>query len=670
MLYLSGVTRNFNPVTAHRSKHKLVKICRGVFCDPEDAVDAVTMAAFMRKNAVRIANYVLPGSALAMASAYAKGPVDVPDAPAGYPMSRLYLAGKYIRTWELPNLEIVQTYTLKNTNVEMFALKFIDGREDEFGEMKLRCMCDEVTFLQNFERRRGHLDRFLPRESLQDLRRILEARHGENLVPELARIIEVTGEFGEEMSRACSMLATPMETAPKFNAVNTYELGWNNRHIGNLSFTGNSWRTDLVDGWVLPVSMSPANDPDQIPIFLKNLMPEGFLQQAVHMVQIQTGNKRTVVDASERFLSNLTLSREAGKTASFPLDRLHGKLAEFTRDGTFTGVIEAVPQIAKSLAELKQLAAKITMPRIAGFQEKLPVFIDAHGRMQPADNKPFTHILKFPGYNGDQCGSKGAVEWLGLELLRAGGIATTNCSMVRLKDNTIGLISERCDIANAANDMRRMLIEDFCSLMGKEPAEKYNGTSEDVGRRLRELSTNFAEDSVEFYKQVCANLMVENNDMHLKNVSVLLLAHPMMHQFRSVRLAPAYDVMCTWFYSDPDRPETELERMSLTVNGKDNSRDRGTDQTIHLGDLQALAQTLDIPPCDAEDIARSVAEGMLARAREIHACPPTILNDHPEVADHVMRCCQRLANRIGQLFPDVDSSLTIQEPASKQRTCP
>lgn len=674
MLYLSGVTPGFNPVVAHRSKDKLVQIWRGVFCDPDDAADPATMADFMRKNAVRIANYILPGSALMMASAYAKGAVAVPDSPRDYPMSRLYLAGKYIRTWELPYLEIVQGYHLKNEKLHMFAQRFMDGRESDLGEMSLRCMSDEVTFLQNFERRRGHQDRFLPRESMQDLRRLLESRHGTDLIPQLARIIDFTGDFGEELGRASVMLSAPVEPAPKFSAIQTYQLGWGGRHIGDLSFTGNSWRTDPVTGWVLPFSLSPTGDPDQIPVFLKNLLPEGFLQHAVQTTQIQTGNKRTVVDASERFLSNLTLTEDTSRLAHFPADRLHGKLADFSRDGVFTGSIFGVPEASKSTSQLGRLAAKISMPRIAGFQEKLPVYIDDTGCMQPADDKPFTHILKFPGIagnNGDEFSSKGAMEWVGLELLSAGGIATTKCSMVRLTDNTVGFISERCDIANASlTDTRRMLIEDFCSLMGKEPTQKYNGTTEDVGRRLRDLSTNFDEDRVEFFKQVCGNLMVENSDMHLKNISMLLLAHPMMHQFKSIRLAPAYDAMCTWFYGEPDRPEDTLDRMSLTINGKDNTRERNNDQTIHLTDLQALAQTLDIGPEEAEELARGVAEGMLARAREIFHCPPTILDDHPEIATLVVRSCQRLAHRIEYLFADMDTSLTIKQPASKMRTRP
>ena len=80
MLHLVGVTRGFTPKEAHqrRLSGEVCRITHGVYCDEKDLEN---MPEFMRKNALRIANYLFPKAVLTHASAFQKGPVAADLAP-------------------------------------------------------------------------------------------------------------------------------------------------------------------------------------------------------------------------------------------------------------------------------------------------------------------------------------------------------------------------------------------------------------------------------------------------------------------------------------------------------------------------------------------------------------------------------------------------------------
>jgi serine/threonine-protein kinase HipA len=665
MLYLVGETKDFDAKRAHAlSKQKTVcSIARGIYCDPSDADD---LPGFMKKNAIRIANYLNPNACLAFASAYYKGAVDVPASADGFKLSRLFVAGSYYKVFKLPYLEVVQAGLLENPGYFQFARPFQDGRESEMGDLGLSCMSEEMVFLQNFGRRRYYAERFLSDRAMIEMRRMLEERHGAALPDKITAVARQCGDLGTELDRAFAALARPVEEVVEQPVtVAAMNFGWHRRQIAHARFDGVRWTFGYEKGWVLPV-IRESSKPGLMPAYVANMLPEGFSAQAINDLHIETGAIKRLTDAGERYLSNIVISGDPDRLSILPIDRLYGRLAAHRRDGEFTGRLSKVPRVqGVPLNDLRELSARLSMPRIPGYRPKLPMCLDDRGALEPADGKPFTHILKFPGITADPLCAISAVEWACMDMAKAAGVVAAESAMVKLPDGTIGLISERFDVPRDEDDMRMLSCEDMCSAFGKHPNAKYSITYEGIGEKLRELSTNFADDAQEYFRQVCVNFLLENGDFHLKNVSLLKVANPMLDGYRSVRLAPVYDVVATRRFNVNIAEPEPFESMALQLNGKVSG--------IDFSDLVALAETLGIAADRAHDLGCKVASGIARRAGEIVSTPPEVLSTQPAVLELVVECCERALSRISTVFPGlgcVVHSESELERAPGRRTCP
>ena len=98
--------------------------------------------------------------------------------------------------------------------------------------------------------------------------------------------------------------------------------------------------------------------------------------------------------------------------------------------------------------------------------------------------------------------------------------------------------------------------EDLCVLQGKTRNRKYEGSYEGVLKTLKcFISAAHQHDAMEqMFKLMVLNTLLQNGDGHLKNFGVLYTNHS------DIRLAPAYDVVCTTCYIAEDVP-------ALTLNG-------------------------------------------------------------------------------------------------------
>lgn len=74
---------------------------------------------------------------------------------------------------------------------------------------------------------------------------------------------------------------------------------------------------------------------------------------------------------------------------------------------------------------------------------------------------------------------------------------------------------------------------------------------------LREKSANPIEDQLALWRIVVFNYLVGNTDNHLKNTSLLYSA-----DLLSIRLAPAYDIICTQLYG------SSTDEMGVSINSK------------------------------------------------------------------------------------------------------
>jgi serine/threonine-protein kinase HipA len=122
-------------------------------------------------------------------------------------------------------------------------------------------------------------------------------------------------------------------------------------------------------------------------------------------------------------------------------------------------------------------------------------------------------------------------------------------------------------------DGKKLRCEDFTQILGED--DKYTGSMERIGKKIRELSAVPGLDVQLFFERVILNFLLGNGDAHLKNLSMLESADG------GLRLSPAYDIVCSKVVIPMEAD------CALTLNGKQNK--------IGRGDFEQFAATIKIP---------------------------------------------------------------------------
>jgi uncharacterized protein YjgD (DUF1641 family) len=127
------------------------------------------------------------------------------------------------------------------------------------------------------------------------------------------------------------------------------------------------------------------------------------------------------------------------------------------------------------------------------------------------------------------------------------------------------------------------------------------------------------------------------------------VANPALTTFRSARLAPAYDIMNTKFFSQHVKPMETIEPMMMPINHQ--SKD------VQLPDLLAYAALMDIDANTASQVAFETADGIAKVARELFNDLPAIIVAQPLVLHNVQIALQRAAARAHLMFPEIDPEM-------------
>ena len=90
---------------------------------------------------------------------------------------------------------------------------------------------------------------------------------------------------------------------------------------------------------------------------------------------------------------------------------------------------------------------------------------------------------------------------------------------------------------------------DFLQIMELE--DKYKGTMEQLGKLIGELSENTLLDKLRFFELALFNYIIGNNDMHLKNFS-------MINSDIGWILSPAYDLLNVKIILPEDKEDTAI----------------------------------------------------------------------------------------------------------------
>lgn len=130
-------------------------------------------------------------------------------------------------------------------------------------------------------------------------------------------------------------------------------------------------------------------------------------------------------------------------------------------------------------------------------------------------------------------------------------IKTVPSSLIRLKSGELSYITKRIDRTDAGKKIHML---DMFQIT--EAFDKYKSSMEKVGSALGQFSSNTLLDKLFFFELALFSFLTGNNDMHLKNFSMIETASGWV-------LAPAYDLLNVAIANPEDQ-----EELALTLGGK------------------------------------------------------------------------------------------------------
>ena len=214
-----------------------------------------------------------------------------------------------------------------------------------------------------------------------------------------------------------------------------------------------------------------------------------------------------------------------------------------------------VLQLDYELSQMEELAKENVEQRVVltGVQPKLSLGFtqENNSRLTVVGAFNGRYILKPPFSEYPQMPETEALSML---MARECGIDTVPFLLIPLKDGHLAYLTRRID-RNANGE--KFAMEDACQFTERLTEHKYRGSHEQIAKAIIAFTKNPLFDVVRFYEQVIVSFLIGNNDMHLKNFSLI------SYEGKSYSLAPAYDMIAAQLFI-PDDPE----ELALTLNGK------------------------------------------------------------------------------------------------------
>lgn len=218
---------------------------------------------------------------------------------------------------------------------------------------------------------------------------------------------------------------------------------------------------------------------------------------------------------------------------------------------SFYGTLSA-PTLPYKLDEMENLAKEAVHLSISipGVQPKLSLgwikntLKDTHnGRLTVMDALDGLYILKPQNSLFEQMPEN---EHLSMKLAELFKIDVVPSNLIRLTSGELCYLTKRID---RKKDNSKIHMIDFLQILELE--NKYLGTMEQVGKTIGDLSVNTLMDKLRFFELTLFNFVIGNNDMHLKNFS-------MIHSDLGWVLSPAYDLLNVKIIFPKDKDDTAL----------------------------------------------------------------------------------------------------------------
>jgi serine/threonine-protein kinase HipA len=214
------------------------------------------------------------------------------------------------------------------------------------------------------------------------------------------------------------------------------------------------------------------------------------------------------------------------------------------------------PDIQYSLNQMDELARHVLERSIAvpGVQPKLSLSLsdeakdNSNTRLTVVGALSGQYIFKPPSERFTEMPEN---EHVTMRIAEAFGIRVVPSSLIRLSSGELSYITKRID--RAENGEKIHMIDMF---QITEAFDKYKGSMEKIGNALDKYTSNTLLDKTFYFDLALFSFITGNNDMHLKNFS-------MIESQMGWILSPAYDLLNVSIVLPDD-----TEELALSITGK------------------------------------------------------------------------------------------------------
>lgn len=218
---------------------------------------------------------------------------------------------------------------------------------------------------------------------------------------------------------------------------------------------------------------------------------------------------------------------------------------------------KTAPLLSYSLNQMSELAKDVVERSVAvpGVQPKLSLSL-VKDTMEDGNKSRLTvvgalggnYIFKPPSEDYPEMPQN---EHVTMRIAEAFGIHTVKSSLIRLQSGELSYITKRIDRTEKGEKIHML---DMFQVL--EAFDKYKSSMERVGKAIGEYSSDTLLDKLYFLELSIFSFLTGNNDMHLKNFS-------MINSDAKWVLAPAYDLLNVVIVNPDDK-----EELALTLEGK------------------------------------------------------------------------------------------------------
>ncbi len=199
--------------------------------------------------------------------------------------------------------------------------------------------------------------------------------------------------------------------------------------------------------------------------------------------------------------------------------------------------------------QLREAAARAPKMSIQGVQPKLSAILAPRKRTFEIVTTGGRYILKPQNPQFNQLPEN---EDLSMRLAAAAGLEAPLHGLIYSKDGSMTFFIKRFDRIGG----RKLALEDFAQLSGLSRETKYDASMEKVAKVIDRYCSFPILEKIKLFKLTLVNFLIGNEDMHLKNFSLIT-------RDDKIELSPLYDILNTTIALENAR-----EEIALPLQGK------------------------------------------------------------------------------------------------------